>query len=669
MSKKAPTVFDVQPIVSALGCGNAVLGELLARKALKKHPRNPEVLHLCGVACLMKGKAEQAQQLILSALMLRSTDGAYWLNLALARQQLGNEDDAGTAFRQCLLLQPDNPQAANNLGNILKLQARFAEAEALYRQAIDKNPAYSLAYLSLGNLLCDLRRSEEAIQILQQAVARFPNSAPIGGALGQALENRKRFVEAAREYKRAHQWNGLQRMLRTLCDWSELATVDEALLKRFNQDSQYHPSPWGLIVLPGLSPRLHLEAGRRYAEHFWGKYLTRTPLAQEPVQEGRLRIGYLSCDFYDHATLHLLMGVLERHDPARVDVQLFDISPVRDDVYTCRLAATGLPRHDLRELSDEVAAQLIAGQRLHILVDLKGFTTGARLGISARRPAPVIVSWLGYPGSLGHPGLADYLLGDPVVTPPEHAGHYSETLALLPDCYQPNDRHRAQGKLDSRRDAGLPQTGLVFCSFNQLLKLNPRQLDLWCRLLREVPGSLLWLLDPEDDSARTNVIAEVHRRSISAERLIFAPRLRQDLHLARLGLADIALDSFPCTSHTTASDVLWAGVPLLTRSGDTFASRVAASLLHTHGFDDLVAVDDEDYVAKVRTLANSAERLAQLRQRLERARLSSPLFDTVAFTRNLETLFDAIWRHHQHAPGNREPVKAAVFPSEPPAKE
>lgn len=660
MNKKPGVVVNLKPILTALNSGHAALGELLARKALKKHPRNAEALHLCGVACLMSGKAQEAQQLILKALVLRK-DAAYWLNLALAGQQLGDDHGAEMAFRECLLLQPDNPQAANNLGNILKQQFRFAEAEALYRQAIASHPDYSIAYLSLGQLLCDQLQSEAAIPVLQQAVALAPRSLPVRAALARALESRRRFAEAAGQLKHARQWSDLHRMLCTLGDWSELEAVDEALLMCFNQDPQNHPSPWGLITVPQLTPLMHREAGRRYAEFVWGKSLAQAPLALEPVQSERLRIGYLSSDFYDHATLHLLMGVLEAHDPRKVDVQLFDHSPKRDDPYTLRLAATGLPKHDLHSLSDQAAAQLIAGQRLHILVDLKGYTTGARLGICAYRPAPVIVSWLGYPGSLGDPRLADYLIGDSVVTPSEHAGHFSEVLALLPDCYQPNDRQRPLGQMVSRAEAGLPETALVFCSFNQLLKLNPAQLDLWCRLLREVPDSLLWVLDPDDDGARANLTAEVLRRGISVERLIFAPRLEQNQHLARLGLADIALDSFPCTSHTTGSDVLWAGVPLLTRLGETFASRTAASLLHSHGFDELIAVDEEDYFEKVRALAQLPERRADLRSRLEQARLISPLFDTWRFTRNLEALFGAIWKHHLQGAGSREPVTADEF--------
>ncbi|WP_191624744.1 tetratricopeptide repeat protein [Pseudomonas fluorescens] len=655
MANKNSAITNLQPVISALSNGNSKLGEMLVRKILKKQPRNAEALYLCGVACSMKGRAEEAEALLLQALSLRG-DARYWLKLALTRQNLDNDEGAGTAYRQCLLLQPGNAQAANNLGSILKLQYRFTEAEEHYRNAIAHNPNYIIAYQSLGTLLCEQSRNEPAISILVQGMSQAPHSDILRGLLAWALSNLSRYAEAAQHLKEAQQWSDLQRMLRCLGDWRELATVDRAVLQRFINDPLDHPKPWPLTNLPQLTPQMHREAGRRWAEHFLGRDLAKPSMAFDPEPGARLRIGYLSCDFYDHATLHLLIGVLESHDHEKVQVQLFDHGPQHDDSFTRRLTATGLPRHDLRDLDDEAAARLIAGQRLHILVDLKGYTTGARLGICARRPAPIIVNWLGYPGSIGHPKLADYLIGDPTVTPPEHAEHFSETLALLPDCYQPNDRLRPLAKTIDRIGAGLPETGLVFCSFNQLLKLNPAQLDLWCRLLCETPGSLLWMVDPDSEDARANLSREIEQRGVSLERLIFAPRLKQDEHLARLALADIALDSFPCTSHTTASDALWVGVPLLTRIGTTFVSRVAASLLHAHGFDELVAEDDEEYFEKVRALVQSPDRRADLRQRLESARLNSPLFDTSRFTKNLEALFIAIWEQHGRDTGRREPI-------------
>lgn len=653
-----PSKVSVQAIVDALSSGAAARGEVLARQLLRSQPRNIDALHLCGAACLMQAKAAQARDLLKRALTLRK-DGTVYLNLALAEQALGNDMAAEQAFRSCLQLQPGNAKAANNLANILNRQRRYAEAEQLYRQAIASEPGYVLAYQNLANHLRERGHSEAAIPIATQGLQISPDSIGLQLELARALERRKRYTEAAQWFSKAGHWGDLQFALRSLGNWSRLAEVDAALLDQLRNLTLDHTTPWSLINLPALTPAMHRDAARHFAESRWAAELNSAKLALPPEPGEHLRIGYLSSDFYAHATLHLLMGVLEAHDRSKVEIHLLDYSPMREDTFTCRIAETGLPRHDLRDLSDEAAAKLIAELRLHILVDLKGYTTGARQGITALRPAPVIVSWLGYPGSLGHPRLADYLIGDATVTPPEHAGHFSETLALMPHSYQPNDRDRPLNPQPSRAEAGLPEDALVFCSFNQLLKLNPEEFDLWCRLLREVPGSVLWLLEPDAAEARDNLRREAQARGVDAERLVFAPRLKQAEHLARLALADLALDSFPCTSHTTASDTLWAGVPLMTRLGETFTSRVAGSLLKAHGFDELVATDAQDYFERLKALALDEAKRDDLRQRLGAARMESPLFDTTRFTTDLEALYQAIWQHHSAAPEDRAAVVVA----------
>ncbi len=304
-------------------------------------------------------------------------------------------------------------------------------------------------------------------------------------------------------------------------------------------------------------------------------------------------------------------------------------------------------------MPDDEAASLIAADGVDILVDLKGYTQDTRMEIVAQRPAPIIISWLGYPGTLGHPQMADYIIGDPIVTPPGCASNYSETLALMPHCYQPNDRSRIIGDKPTRAEAGLPDSGFVFCSFNQSYKFSPPVFDLWCRLLVEIPGSVLWLLEPEV-SVMDNLRREAEVRGVNGARLIFAANLPLQEHLGRLQLADLALDTFPYNSHTTGSDAIWAGVPLVTRSGTTFASRVAASLLQASGLPELITTDVDVYFELAKSLAQSPQRLQEIRGKLATTRASMPLFDTLRFTRNLERLFLEIW--DQHAMGRRDIV-------------
>lgn len=639
------TSLSLHLIVDAIKCGAPERGEKLARQMLRSNPKSAQLMNLCAAACLQQGKAFEAKRLIKRAL-LSGENAVYYMNLALSEFALGDERSAEKAYRNCLRLDSENVQAANNLANILNARRMFVEAEQLYRRAIACDPSYVVAY---KNLSCNLRErghGEEALSVTSRALEICPDSIELQLELARCLDHRKKLPEAAAWYYRAESWVELQLAYRGLAEWDQLADVDSKALLHASMPMHRGVGPWGLIFIPGLSPDVHRDAAFKCAEHRWGKELAAPPLALPPDTGTCLRIGYLSSDFYDHATLHLLIGVLESHDPRRVSVQLFDYGGAREDTYTTRVAAAGIAHHNLNEMSDRAAAEFIAAHRLHILVDLKGYTNGQRLGITALRPAPVIISWLGYPGSLGNSRLADYIIGDSTVTPVEHISHFSETIALMPNCYQPNDRNRPLKSCTSRMAAGLPEQATVLCSFNQLIKLNSNEFDIWCRVLRVIPNAVLWLLDPEIEQARDNIRREALRRNVDPERVIFAPRVKQAEHLARLSLADLALDCFPCTSHTTASDALWAGVPLVTRMGQTFASRVAASLLKTHGFDDLIAADEDDYFERLMGLALDNSKRAKVRRRLEVSRLTSPLFDTARFTNDLEALYQAIWRHH-----------------------
>lgn len=394
--------------------------------------------------------------------------------------------------------------------------------------------------------------------------------------------------------------------------------------------------------MPSLTPARHRCAAKAYAIAEVAGLTTAALCTELAPNTEKLQIGYLSYDFFEHATMRLLAGVFERRDTNAFDIVLFSYGPCKEDDFTKRIAETGLPVIDIAALSDQAVAALIHDNKIDVLVDLKGYTTGSRLGITARRPAPIIVSWLGYPGSLGHGRLADYIIGDDIVTPAARADDFSERLALMPHTYQPNDDKRVIPSVPpGRQTVGLPEKGMVFCSFNQMMKLNPGMFDVWCRLLADTRDSVLWLLDPESDTAKSNLLRVAGRHGV-AERLIFAPQASQVEHLTRLQLADIALDTYPCNSHTTASDALWAGVPLVTVMGDTFAGCVAASLLSAHGLGELVSTDINGYFEKIIGIAHDPDWLRRLKRQLIDRRASSPLFDTTRFTRDLEQLYRAI---------------------------
>jgi predicted O-linked N-acetylglucosamine transferase (SPINDLY family) len=440
------------------------------------------------------------------------------------------------------------------------------------------------------------------------------------------------------------------------CAWSQLPPIVETLRERVTKGKSGEISPLGLLPLPESSASEQYLCARQYAEQQYGEFLSRPPLCGTELRatRNRLRIGYLSADYHEHPVSYLVAEVIERHDRSRFDMFGYSYGPDSDGPMRGRMRAAFDTFREIRPLSHEAAAQQILDDRIDILVDLTGYTTDTRLEILALRPAPVQVSWLGYAGTLGHPRLADYLIGDSVVSPIAHAGHYGETLALMPNCYQPNDRQRAVGAAPQRVAAGLPAHGFVFCCFNQSYKITAQTFDLWCRLLAKVPGSVLWLAQPTA-AAERNLRREAQARGVAVERLIFAPRTPTLAeHYARLQCADLALDTYPYTSHTTASDALWAGVPLVTLRGETFASRVAASILHAAQLPELVTDSKQQCYRLALELATDPGRLAQIRARLAANRLSCALFDSERFTRDLERLFRQMWT--DYCAGTKQPI-------------
>jgi protein O-GlcNAc transferase len=348
---------------------------------------------------------------------------------------------------------------------------------------------------------------------------------------------------------------------------------------------------------------------------------------------------------HEHATAYLIAEVLERHDRERFEIFAYSYGPDDGSPMRQRLRAGCEHFIDIAWAPDDAAARRIQGDALDLLVDLKGYTLGDRLQIMARRPCAIQATWLGYPGTTGAPFI-DYAIADSFVIPPESEPAYSERIARLPHCYQPNDRNRAVAETHPRADYGLPEHAFVFCCFNQNYKITPEVFAAWMRLLRAVDGSVLWILD-SNALARRNLLACAQRAGIAPDRLVFAPRMRNAEHLARYRAANLALDTFPYTSHTTLSDALWCGCPAVALCGHTFASRVSGSLLNAFGMTDMVAHTLADYEGLALALASDRDRLETVRTRVANARDASPLFDSAAFTRDLEDLYARIVGDHR----------------------
>lgn len=433
---------------------------------------------------------------------------------------------------------------------------------------------------------------------------------------------------------------------RQMCEWDELAQSTAQARDVLAQAQSGHLPPFLLLSIPGINAREHRDCSELWTRDRVAASLPqrdRLAFRYDQTAHGKLRVGYLSNDFHEHATSRLLIETIEAHDRGRFELHAFSFGLDDGGAMRRRLNVAFDVFHDVSALNDAETAQIVHDSGVGILVDLKGFTRGARTGVMMLHPAPVQVNFLGYPGTLGG-DICDYIITDPFVTPLAASADYSESFAYMPHSYQPHGRKCALGDKPSRTDVGLPETGFVFCCFNQAYKFTPQIFDLWCRLLVATPGSVLWLL--RADQAEGNLRGEALRRGVSPDRLVFAPDMQQQEHLGRLQLADLVLDTSPYGAHTTASDALWAGVPVVTCAGETFQSRVAGSLLHAVGLSELVTTSEEDYFTVALTLATDIELFEACKAKLQRNRLATPLFDVAAYTLALEGLYTTMWERH-----------------------
>jgi len=602
--------------------------EQVCRSLLKAQPDNFEALNLLGIIASQTQRNREAAELILRAISLR----------------------------------PDQPVAHLNLGNIFLSLQRPAEALDSIERALQLNPNDAGAYNDRGNALRSLNRFEAALDSYERALAIRQDYAEAWHNRGVVLGLLERFVEALDSYGRALKLNpnipwlyGVWLHTKTqLCDWSDLDSQVAELGRKLKQGKRI-TLPFPTLALVD-SPALH-----RQAAEIWLSANYPSNPAPPPIEKRRhdkIRIGYYSADFHAHATAYLTAGLFECHDREGFHVVAFSFGPDKQDEMRTRLSAAFDQFVDVRAKSDKEVAQLSREMEIDIAVDLKGFTKHGRAGIFSHRAAPIQLNYLGYPGTMGA-SFIDYIIADPIVIPSDSRHRYVEKIAYLPDSYQVNDRRRPIAARDfSRSEAGLPAEGFIFCCFNKAYKITPSTFSCWMRILKQVEGSILWLLE-DTPTAAVNLRREAAARGVDPERLIFAPHIPAAEHLARHRAADLFLDTLPYNAHTTASDALWAGLPILTCIGDSFASRVCASLLRSVGLPELVTPKWEQYEAMAIELAMHPGRLSDIRDRLDRNRLTTPLFDTQAFTRHLENAFLQMYQRYQ-AGLNPEHIFVAV---------
>jgi len=592
-------------------------------------------------------------------------------------RELGRLEEALASCDRAIALNPAYAEAFYLRGNTLAAMKQYEDALASYDRATALKPSYAEAFQNRGYALGALVRLEEALASFDRAIALRPDHAEFVCDRARALHDSKRFEEALACYGRAialnpkyaeayyyrgHAFGALQRYEEALASYEQAIALDLDQMKhlpdgrlhakmqlcnweRLDQDCLQLISAIGngdLVVDPFAllpirsTPAQQLTCAKAYAG------ARRTAAAKlwrgECYQHDRIRIAYLSSDLRNHAVGFLTVGLFEQHDRSRIETIALSTGPDDDSDTRRRIKAAVDQFHDVRSRTDPEIAQLIRDLEVDIAVDLNGLTQGARLNILARRPAPIQVNYLGYPGTMGADYI-DYIIADRMIIPADQRQFYSENVVYLPDTYQANDDKRpVSDVVPSRLQAGLPEGKFVFCSFNNAFKFNPPVFDVWMRLLRQVEGSVLWLLE---GTARVsdNLRMEAERRGVAANRLVFAPRKRLEDHLARHRLADLFLDTLPYNAHTTASDALWAGLPVLTCLGSTFSGRVAGSLLSAVGLSELITNSFDEYEALALRLAHDPDLLGSIRAKLLRNRGTSALGNTSRFARQIEAAY------------------------------
>jgi predicted O-linked N-acetylglucosamine transferase (SPINDLY family) len=625
--------------------------------ALKLRPDYVEVLHSRGKLLFLLGRYEQMIASCDRALALKPEHAETHYNRGIALGQLGRLQEAIDSYQKTLAVDPAHIDALGNLGNALQQLNRLQEAIASYDKAIELDPGLARMYSNRGTALAKSRRFEKAVADFDKAIALEPDYVEAHGNRATVLQQRNRHAEAAEGFERVlalrpdypYALGGLAFSRAHMCDWRDSASLAERI-GNLARSGTLVSEPFVLLVLSS-SPQDQLAGAAAYVR-------AKHPPTSPPVWSGeryphsKIRIAYLSADYHEHATAYLMAELFERHDRGRFEVTALSYGPRDDSPMRKRLIA-GFDRFiEVREHSDENVARLMRGLEIDIAVDLKGFTTNCRPGILAFRPAPIQVNYLGHPGTMAAEYI-DYLIADDFIVPQGQEVHYAEKMALLPDCYQPNDsQRRIAEQAPARASEGLPAQGFVFCCFNNNVKITLPVFEIWIRLLRQVEGSVLWLLKG-NPQVEGNLRQEALRRGVAPERLVFAQRMKLEPHLARHRHADLFLDTLPYNAHTTASDALWTGLPVLTCAGTTFAGRVAGSLLRAVGLPELITSSLQEYEVLALKLATDSDLLNDVRRRLGQNRDAAPLFDADRFRRHIEAAYTTMWQTYQRGEAPR----------------
>jgi predicted O-linked N-acetylglucosamine transferase (SPINDLY family) len=655
------------------------------KKAVSLAPNNPEAWLNYGKTASNLGQHEDALVWYGNTLNLRPDYAEAWSNKGNVLQDLKRFEEALTHYDQALSLRPHYAEAWSNKGNALHRLKRYDEAITHYDKAISLNPSYAEAWSNKGFTLYELRRYEEAITHYNQTLSLNPNYTEAWSNKGIALYKLERYEEAITHYDKAislnpsyaEAWSNKGVALNELkcydeaithydqalslksdidwlygdlvhaqmkiCSWQDLKNSFAVLAEKVMANEKVS-QPFTLLALND-DVLLHKKCSEILVQDRFSSHLALGPIPKYPKKE-KIRIGYFSADFYNHATGYLIAELFELHEKSQFELVGISFGPITNDEMRLRLENSFDLFIDVSNKSDVEITQLSRSLNIDIAVDMKGFTQHSRARIFAYRAAPIQVNYLGYPGTMGAQYI-DYIIADKTLIPQSHQQFYTEKVVTLPNSYQVNDRKRIiSDRQFNKQELGLPERGFVFCCFNNNHKILPKTFDSWMRILKAVEGSVLWLLT-DNPSVEPNLKKYAQQHGIDGTRLVFAERMPLSEHLARHALADLFIDTAPYNAHTTASDALWAGLPVLTLPGQSFASRVAASLLNAIGLPELITNSQEEYEALAIELAMSPQKLATIKLKLANNRLTTPLFDTPLFTKHIEAAYIKMYERYQ----------------------
>ena len=627
----------------------------LLNKATEIEPNNSDAQNNLGNVLKQIGDYKKAKDCYEKAIEIQPNNAPLHNNLGSVLEKLGDYQKAKNCYDKAIQIQPNYLFALNNLGNLLKELGDYQKAKSCYEKAIQIQPSNLAVLNNLGNLLAKLEEYKKAISFYDEAIKNNPNHLLAYNNKGVILEKLKKYSESLKNYNSAFKINPNYNFLlgkvlylkNCLCDWKHF---DENLnsLKDKIKNNEPSSSPLSTITLYDL-PELQKKSSDIWVKN---RYSDKNKLGSilKYKTNKKIRLGYFSADFHNHATTHLMAYMLELHDKSKFELFGFSFGPDQKDEMRKRVSSSFDHFIDVRLKSDEDISKLSRSFRIDIAIDLKGFTTDDRFGIFIKRCAPIQVGFLGYPGTSGT-NFIDYIIADKTLIPKENQKNFSEKIIYLPNTYQPNDFiKKTSKKIFTREELGLPKDGFVFCCFCRNYKITPSIFDIWMNILKKIEGSVLWLIKDSDEGIN-NLKREAVNRAVNPDRIIFAENMPITEHLARHKMADLFLDTFPCNAHTTCSDALWSGLPVITLIGQSFASRLCGSLLNAIGLNELITTTKKDYEDLIINVAKDSKKLKIIKNKLENNKTTQPLFNTKLYTNNIERAYKEIYkRYHSDLP-------------------